>query len=250
MKRTGFDTMSPYLYPFYINDINNGTLDKEFAIELVACTLYKIGERRVLFNPNSWDGDVVNIGIATGVIVVHHVRGAKRAAGAVGAIIGNNSGQRHHVISRFARNVGNGDIVTAVAQVDAVLIFHILQHTVNDLVHARVKLDALNSAEGAGLQRDAPTVTFSYRYATNGEMIHHGKKDADAAPVALLTFLFLARVRAEGAIVAVGEGDLLGRFAFVGNPVGVLANVLRGKGAGIFQLFAAVARGSGVIGTL
>lgn len=55
--------LDQYLYPFYINDINNGTLDAEFATELVACMLYKIGERRVLFNPNSWDGDVVNIAI-------------------------------------------------------------------------------------------------------------------------------------------------------------------------------------------
>ena len=52
-----------YLYPYYKNDIENGTLTKESATELVACTLYKIGEKKLMNAPTMWGGDVVNISI-------------------------------------------------------------------------------------------------------------------------------------------------------------------------------------------
>lgn len=50
--------MDQYLYPYYERDAANGILDREFAKELVACALYKIGENRY-FGAD----DVVNIAI-------------------------------------------------------------------------------------------------------------------------------------------------------------------------------------------
>jgi pyruvate formate-lyase/glycerol dehydratase family glycyl radical enzyme len=47
-----------YLYPFYERDIAAGSLTRERALELVECTLYKIGERRYFGGD-----DVVNIAI-------------------------------------------------------------------------------------------------------------------------------------------------------------------------------------------
>ena len=50
--------LDQYLYPFYIKDIVEKRLSKEEAIDLVACTLYKIGEVRYFGGD-----DVVNIAI-------------------------------------------------------------------------------------------------------------------------------------------------------------------------------------------
>jgi formate C-acetyltransferase len=49
--------LDQFLYPFYARDVSRGILNREEAIELVSCTLCKIGERRV------WGSDVVNIAI-------------------------------------------------------------------------------------------------------------------------------------------------------------------------------------------
>ncbi|MDD4140429.1 MAG: pyruvate formate lyase family protein [Eubacteriales bacterium] len=49
--------LDQFLYPFYVRDITRGLLNREEALELVACTLCKIGERRI------WGSDVVNIAI-------------------------------------------------------------------------------------------------------------------------------------------------------------------------------------------
>lgn len=51
--------LDQYLYPFYQRDIQSGWLTRGKALELVECTLYKIGEMR-LFGGD----DVVNIAIA------------------------------------------------------------------------------------------------------------------------------------------------------------------------------------------
>ncbi len=51
--------LDQYLYPFYLRDIQSGRLARGEALELVECTLYKIGEMR-LFGGD----DVVNIAIA------------------------------------------------------------------------------------------------------------------------------------------------------------------------------------------
>lgn len=54
-----FGRMDQYLYPYYEADVKAGVLDRETAVELVACTLLKIGEWRVY-----WHGDdVSNIAI-------------------------------------------------------------------------------------------------------------------------------------------------------------------------------------------
>ncbi len=50
--------LDQYLYPFYRRDIEAGRLTREMALELMECTLYKIGEMR-LFGGD----DVVNIAI-------------------------------------------------------------------------------------------------------------------------------------------------------------------------------------------
>ncbi len=53
-----FGRMDQYLYPFYKADVENGTLTRDQALELMQCTLYKIGESRI------WGADdVVNIAI-------------------------------------------------------------------------------------------------------------------------------------------------------------------------------------------
>ena len=49
--------LDQFLYPFYDRDVARGILTREDAIDLVACTLCKIDERRV------WGSDVVNIAI-------------------------------------------------------------------------------------------------------------------------------------------------------------------------------------------
>lgn len=55
--------LDQYLYPFYQRDMVEGVLTEERAIELIACTLYKIKER-MLFDTDDHDGsDVVNIAI-------------------------------------------------------------------------------------------------------------------------------------------------------------------------------------------
>jgi len=51
--------MDQYLCAFYLNDIKNGMITRERALELVECTLYKIGENRYFGGD-----DVVNICIA------------------------------------------------------------------------------------------------------------------------------------------------------------------------------------------
>lgn len=51
--------LDQYLYPFYQQDIANGTLTRDRALELIECTLYKIGESRYIGGD-----DVVNICIA------------------------------------------------------------------------------------------------------------------------------------------------------------------------------------------
>lgn len=53
-----FGRMDQYLYPYYEHDIQNGTLDREFAGSLIKCALYKIGESRYFGGD-----DVVNIAI-------------------------------------------------------------------------------------------------------------------------------------------------------------------------------------------
>ncbi len=55
--------MDQYLYPYYQNDVKNGRITYEQATELVACTLYKIGEKKLMNAPTMWGGDVVNIAI-------------------------------------------------------------------------------------------------------------------------------------------------------------------------------------------
>lgn len=50
--------MDQYLHPFYKHDLARGSITHEMALELVACTLYKIGERRYFGGD-----DVVNIAI-------------------------------------------------------------------------------------------------------------------------------------------------------------------------------------------
>lgn len=50
--------MDQYLWPFYKRDIENGTLTPQVALELIECTLYKIGEHVHLGGD-----DVVNIAI-------------------------------------------------------------------------------------------------------------------------------------------------------------------------------------------
>jgi len=50
--------MDQFLYPFYTHDVENGLIDREQATELLAMTLIKIGERRLLGGD-----DVVNIAI-------------------------------------------------------------------------------------------------------------------------------------------------------------------------------------------
>ncbi|MBP3347377.1 MAG: hypothetical protein J6L92_01325 [Clostridia bacterium] len=54
-----FGRLDQYLYPFYTNDINNGTLTPEDAEEIIASALYKIHELTVL---DGYD-DVCNIAI-------------------------------------------------------------------------------------------------------------------------------------------------------------------------------------------
>ena len=51
--------MDQYLYPFYEKDLSEGTITRSEALELIACTLCKIGEHRYLGGD-----DVVNIAIA------------------------------------------------------------------------------------------------------------------------------------------------------------------------------------------
>lgn len=51
--------MDQYLYPFFLNDLKNGTITHAEALDLVECTLYKIGEWQTLENRD----DVVNIAI-------------------------------------------------------------------------------------------------------------------------------------------------------------------------------------------
>ncbi|MBE6930834.1 MAG: hypothetical protein E7463_11180 [Ruminococcaceae bacterium] len=51
--------LDQYLWPFYERDVKAGILTREFAKELIECTLYKIGERQIFF---VYD-DVVNIAI-------------------------------------------------------------------------------------------------------------------------------------------------------------------------------------------
>lgn len=50
--------LDQFLVPFYENDLKNGSLTRSRALELVECTLYKIGERRYFGGD-----DVVNIAI-------------------------------------------------------------------------------------------------------------------------------------------------------------------------------------------
>jgi len=50
--------LDQYLYPFYEHDLASGGLTRERAVELMACTLYKIGEKRYFGGD-----DVVNIAI-------------------------------------------------------------------------------------------------------------------------------------------------------------------------------------------
>ncbi len=53
------------LYPFYKKDVEKGTLTKEEATDLLACTLYKIHERALIpGEPVSHGSDVVNIALA------------------------------------------------------------------------------------------------------------------------------------------------------------------------------------------
>jgi Pyruvate-formate lyase len=51
--------LDQYLYPYYKKDIDSGTLTRGKALELIECTLYKIGESRYFGGD-----DVVNIAIA------------------------------------------------------------------------------------------------------------------------------------------------------------------------------------------
>ncbi|MBR3750757.1 MAG: hypothetical protein IKK58_03200 [Clostridia bacterium] len=55
--------MDQYLYPYYKNDVENGVITSEEAVDLVACTLYKIAEKKLMNAPTMWGGDVVNIAI-------------------------------------------------------------------------------------------------------------------------------------------------------------------------------------------
>ena len=51
--------MDQYLYPYYCRDIQNQSITKEYATELVSCMLYKIGEKKLMNAPTMWGGDVV-----------------------------------------------------------------------------------------------------------------------------------------------------------------------------------------------
>ena len=90
-------------------------------------------------------------------------------------------------------------------------------------------------------------MTFSHRYATNGEIFYTGKQYADAAPVSLLRFTHLARIGAVGIIVPIRKGDLLRRFALRRYPIGILADVLYSIGTRVFQNLSRIARGTGMI---
>lgn len=54
-----FGRMDQFLYPYYQADIKAGRLTPDQAVELLACTLYKLGERKVIYGGD----DVCNIAI-------------------------------------------------------------------------------------------------------------------------------------------------------------------------------------------
>lgn len=54
-----FGRMDQYLFPFFCSDLKKGTITHEEALELIECTLYKIGEQQQFMHCD----DVVNIAI-------------------------------------------------------------------------------------------------------------------------------------------------------------------------------------------
>ena len=137
--------------------------------------------------------------------------------------------------------------MAAVAQVDAVLIFHVLRQAVDLLGHARVEVDFLDAAVRARFAGNAPAVRIDDAQILDGEALDVGQQYAHAAPVAVVRFVGIKRVRAVGVVMRVPEIELSAGAPLLGNPVGQAEEILVLFRAGTGEDFRAVARCARVI---
>jgi len=196
------------------------------------------GEAEIGVGDDVSDDDIVDVFFALSPVVVHDVRCPHRSAGQVIGIC--DGGQGDHIVAGIAGDVGNDDMVAAVADVDAVLVFHVHAHTVDLFVHRGGKVDLFHAAVCAGLERDAPPVRFLDPQVGNRKVFDVGEQNADSAPVAVLRLAGVAGVGAVGVVVDIPKIELVGAAALFGNPVGIAADVLGHMRAGNVQQLRAV----------
>ena len=83
-----------------------------------------------------------------------------QAAAFVRMVTGGDARQSDDVVARRSHDIGDDDVMAAVAQIDAVLILHIVLCAVDDACHACLEFDVVQIRERAVFQRDSPCVLF------------------------------------------------------------------------------------------
>ena len=141
--------------------------------------------------------------------------------------------------------------MTAVPEVDSVLVLRVLEHTVDHSRHRRVKVDLFNPAVCTSLAGDSPAVRVDYPQPLDREAVDHSKEYPNPAPVTVLALAFLSGVGAERVAVLVPEAPVLsGLPCLFRYPVGVFLQVFHGFRAGVRENLRAVAGSAEMIRAL